>query len=132
MRFKKIIVITLLLIFALSSVCCAAFDEGTWLCVHKENDIKFYTNTKYIQFLDNGNTALVWVASGPYNKPPSLFGQMIIKSNRTFADICFFISIPTDSYDLVIGPDPLDVELQFYDIRPNTREAAIYSSLFGK
>lgn len=130
MRFNKIIVATLLLMCVLSSVCCAAFDKGTWLCIHKENDIKYYTNREYIQFLDNSNTAIVWIASGPWDEPPGIFAQMIIRSNKTYADVCCFASLETDFHDLVVGPYPKDIELCFYSIKPHTKESTIYRSLF--
>ena len=128
MKMKKILALTVLFVFLVSSVCLAYTpDPDRWYWIASDSEVGFFYDKKTIEYYDGGNTCDVWLmhvrpAEGKY-----VIGHEIYKKNRTRKILSIAIySIKTDKLlGSIENPYP-----KYEDIIPGSFGETFYEILF--
>lgn len=128
MRNKKVIALTVLFMFLLSSVCMAYQpDPDRWAWIFSDDEVGVFYDKQTIRYSDYGNTCDVWLMMvEPAKKMHSIY-HFYYKKNRTYALMDFI------DYDSRTGKI-LDSDKYSYPdysvIPPGTRAEVAYKHLF--
>lgn len=130
MRNKKVIMLTVLFMFLLSSACAAYQpDPHRWEWIYSDDEVGYFCDKQTVRYYDSGDTCDVWIMKViPATKTYSA-EHWLYKKNRTFSIQSYI------DYDEKTGKvlDSYTYSYPDYNvIPPGTIAEVIYKHLFYK
>ena len=126
---KKIVVLTLLIIFLLSSICFAGnVDLDKWEWVVGNGRINYYHDKQSIQYLNDGNECSVHILRMNYEEENRSIAQFLIKKNKTIT----FLSLSVCDFETGYVINSFTPEQEYVSIEKRPLYEILYDTFFPK
>ncbi len=128
MKMKKIVALTVLFMFLLSSVCMAVTpDPDRWVWIDSNNEIGLFYDKKTIKYDDGGDTCDVWIMTIEPAKYEYTLAHKIFNRNREWR----LLALATYSMETnEVLQSATGSYYKVYEIPPGSIIEVVYDHLF--